>query len=371
MLDDLDATIREMLIQAGGFVPNEVDIAFDIPDREWSKQIARPTLNCYLFDIHERRALREEGWRVEDRGRPTAARRPPPLFYEITYLVTAWTSVIEDEHRLLWSALETLARFPVLNDPNLYIDSDVQGVGEGGMPIASCLRGALVDYPFPISTTVAQLEGVLRSPGEFWTALENQIKPSLSYVITLALDRRAARAGPPVLSTGIRVSLPESTGVGGFELGALFRLPIGASAAGVSVTVEDSDFRTTADERGHFSLAGLPPGRYTVRVEVGGQAYRRVVVVRDEAPRVQGYSDIILDQSGNPLAGVEVEVERIGLRAVTDHQGRFSLSIAPGHYTLRLQMDGWFQRRSITVRNESYRLTLGYGGLRPNESISE
>ena len=108
MLRDLDETIKNLLTKAGGFDPNQVDISFKIPNREWSeKEVQRPTLNCYLFDIHERRALREEGWRPENRKE---SRRQPPLFFELTYLITAWTRNIEDEHMLLWEVLETLVR---------------------------------------------------------------------------------------------------------------------------------------------------------------------------------------------------------------------------------------------------------------------
>src|SRR5262245_47025172 len=124
MLNDLDETIKQILIRAGGgaFEPGAVDISFDIPTREWSTGMLRPTINCYLFDIHERRSLREEGWRVEGRGRDEARRQKPLLFYDISYLITAWTEHVEDEHYLLWRALATLSRFPILNDQHMYLD---------------------------------------------------------------------------------------------------------------------------------------------------------------------------------------------------------------------------------------------------------
>src|SRR5262249_2899917 len=151
------------------------------------------TINCYLFDIHERRLLREDGWRIEERGTPAPKRRPPPLFFEVAYLITAWTDKPDDEHVLLWQVLETLMDFPVLPD--------------------EYLQGDLLKHEWPIQTTVGQLEGVLKSPGEFWAALENHIKPSISYVVTLGRHRKAVPTepaeAPPVLSTGIRLQPPD------------------------------------------------------------------------------------------------------------------------------------------------------------------
>ena len=367
MLNDLDDTIREILITAGGFDPSEVDIRFDIPTREWSGGISKPTLNCYMFDIHERRVLREEGWRLEGRGTRASARHSPPLFFEISYLITAWTAnhQVDDEHRLLWRALETLMDMPVLGE--------------------EVLKGALRDHEWPIHTTLAQLEGVLKSPGEFWTALENQLKPSISYTVTLGRDRRPRPTdAPPVLSTGIRLRLPESTAESGFRIGDVFPLPQGVARAGVKVAAfrlpeKDTDEpaggagaaagdsppekTATTDAEGHFRL-DLPPGRYRLEATVGGELRRRTIVISGEARGAgAALSDVVLDQHGQPLPGVAVEVEGLGLRTVTDAEGRFGFDLPPGQYALRIQLDGWTQRRKVTVRPHTYTLHMAYGGV--------
>lgn len=185
MLSDLDESIRQILIKEGGFDPVDIDISFDIPNREWSGGISKPTLNCYLFDIHENLERRQQGMQTENRGTPMAVRRRAPFYYDLTYLVTAWTRMVEDEHRLLWHTLRTLVRFSVLPDEHI--------------------QGTLSDYGLPIHTRTAQPNGVLKSPGEFWGALGNHLKPSLAYVVTVALDRDAFMAGPPVLTTTVRL----------------------------------------------------------------------------------------------------------------------------------------------------------------------
>jgi hypothetical protein len=184
VLHELDETIRRLLVREGRLDAAEVDVSFDIPNRDWSKGISKPTLNCYLFDIRENRDLRHTGASVERRGARDAARRRPPMFVSLTYLVTAWTRAVEDEHQLLYHALATLMRFGVIP--------------------AEHLQGALRDHALPVHAHVAQPDGVLRSPGEFWTALDNHLKPSLGYVVTLALDHDRLPAGPPVLERDVR-----------------------------------------------------------------------------------------------------------------------------------------------------------------------
>ncbi|HWQ14148.1 MAG TPA: Pvc16 family protein [Roseiflexaceae bacterium] len=360
MLHDLDETIRRLLIDAGGFDPATVDISFDIPNREWSAGITRPTLNCYLFDIHERRALREEGWRTEGRGTRESARRPPPLFFEMTYLITAWTAQVEDEHQLLWRALATLMDHPVL--PEEYLQGELR-----------------TSHEWPVHTTVAQLEGVLKSPGEFWTALENQLKPSLSYVVTLGRSRRAEPTNaPPVLAGGLRLRLPEARPGGALHLRELFQAPPGAPLAGVLVEArrvpdqgepaQAPDATVTADAEGRFALA-LPPGRYVLQARLGGELRRRTVMIRPpQPPRTRGgVQDVVRDQDGRPLAGVLVEVEGLWLRTVTDLDGRYAFDVPPGRYILRFQLDGWTQRREVTVRGDAYTLRLTYGGVPAEE----
>lgn len=346
MLSELDESIRQMLINEGGFSSAEVDVSFDIPTREWSGGISRPTLNCYLFDIHERRVLRDEGLRLQGRGTREALQTRPPLFFDLTYLITAWTREVEDEHRLLWHMLQTLARFPSLPRKHL--------------------QGALVEYAWPINTSIAQPEGVLKSPGEFWSALENQLKPSLSFVVTLGLDRDALAAGPPVLSSGITIRLPESTVQDGFRLSQLFRLEPGAPMGGIAVRVDGHTVETTSNDDGWFTLNGLEPGRYVVTASIAGALQRAEIVIRDaDYGRRVAYSDVVIGQDGAPVAGVFVTVEELGLDTTTDEAGRFSFRVPPGRYTLVFQLNGWSQRREIAVRDHSYEGRRFYLGRSP------
>ena len=116
MISDLDETIKQLLIKKGGIDPSAVDIEFKTPNREWSASISKPTINAYLYDIRENHALRGTEFSVSRDDNGHATRKKNPSRIDLSYLITAWTSDIVDEHHLLWNALATLFRYPELPD---------------------------------------------------------------------------------------------------------------------------------------------------------------------------------------------------------------------------------------------------------------
>jgi hypothetical protein len=268
MIKDLDDTIEGILIEDGGFQRDVVDIRFETPNREWSAGISRPTLNCYLFDIRENLELRQQGRQVEARDSHEAVRRQPALWFSFTYLITAWTRAVEDEHHLLWQALLTLARFNALPSERL--------------------KGGLSQNGAPIYTAVARPDSVLKSPGEFWTALENQLKPSLSYTVTLRVERETALAISTVSSILLRVQrVDQANGLTAGEpaesyaevnsFGGVVRADDGTPIADAVVKVEGRKAQVRTDAEGRFRMRGLAPGNYTLLAEHSMGTGRREV----------------------------------------------------------------------------------------------
>ena len=293
MIVELDESIRQLLIKAGGVDPADIEVSFDIPNREWSAGISKPTLNCYLFDIRENRELRQHGMENKSAGGQIAFRQRPSAFFDLTYLVTAWTREVEDEHRLLWPALQTLIRFEKI-------------------PI-EYLQGALRESGEPIYARTAMPEGVLKSPGEFWTALENQIKPSVSYVVTLSMLRDRLPVGPPVLTAGLRVPWPGGVDERWSWFGGIVRDAAGAPLGGAAVELERLDRR------------------------VGGG-----------------------DGLDAKLAAGAVGAGERTLRASTDREGRYRLRVpGPGRYRLTARSGALVQQREIDIPEPSYDLRLG------------
>ncbi len=95
---------------AAGRWPAPARVSFEAPTRDWAARRNAPTLNAYLYDIRENVARRERGAIAERDERQVVVRSQPPRWFRLSYLVTAWTSRPEDEHRLLSAALGLLSR---------------------------------------------------------------------------------------------------------------------------------------------------------------------------------------------------------------------------------------------------------------------
>ncbi len=102
--------------------------------------------------------------------------------------------------------------------------------------------------------------------------------------------------------------------------------------------------RDWTDPEGKYSLTGVHPGACTVTVHLAGHAPEMKTVEAapgettkldfevGEAGLVRG---VVKNKSGEPVAGIEVAAtnwrgkETLGLRAMTDHEGRFVIENAP------------------------------------------
>lgn len=180
MIHDVDESLRA-LVRRDVLNGANVEVSFEAPSKDWSSRRNAPTLNLYLYDIHEdlqRRSIQFEEV-VDDIGK-VVGRRPPPRHFKLSYLVTAWTQRPEDEHRLLSA---TLGAF-------LPIDS---------LP-TDMLRGEVADQPYPVRVTIGLPLPPDRAISDVWSALGGELKASLDLVVTAPFDTRRRRdAGPPVL----------------------------------------------------------------------------------------------------------------------------------------------------------------------------
>lgn len=173
MIAALDETLRQLLkAQAPpGSELKGADVSFDIPDGDWRSSLEKLTVNCYLYDIRENRDLRTtEPVRQRDPDTGKSAWRTAPVRIDCAYCITAWSPAenesVLDEHRLLSQVLLVLLRNRTIP----------HGVLAAGLP------KQLPPYP----TVIASTDGMKNLP-EFWGALDQQLKPSLSYVVTLVV----------------------------------------------------------------------------------------------------------------------------------------------------------------------------------------
>jgi len=258
MIADLDETIRRLLQQELPIKNGEIEIKFDQPKREWSARLNRPTVNLFLYDLRENPVLRQHGWEQiagngNGRGDNQLAHlKRTPLRVDCFYMLTTWASDPEDEHRLLSSALLALFRFPVLP--------------------ADRLVGSLKKQPFEVPARLANHDR-LTNPAEVWSSLDNEMRPSISYIITLALDPWVEITAPLVrtftMRSGQAVGMPElpslqmDTVLERVDLGGTVQsAKSGDPLSGIQVAIKGTGLFTTTDTSGRFRLGSLPPGEY-------------------------------------------------------------------------------------------------------------
>jgi len=179
MFDEIDEVLRRLLVREIPISNGDIDISFDQPKREWSARLSRPTINLFLHDLRENVKLRQQGQgpefeRMVHSGTLTQKHKAHRV--DLHYAVTIWAKEPEDEHRLLAATLVALFRHPTL---------------------AEDLPESLQDQPAPIALKVAQYDE-LDKPSDLWNVMDNQQRPIINLVVTLALHPFKPWVGPIV-----------------------------------------------------------------------------------------------------------------------------------------------------------------------------
>ncbi len=188
MIRDLSETLKALL----GKDLVDADISFDRPSDPY--QHDKTAVNLFLYDVRENVELRSNEVTVE-RKEGQAILRRPPLRVACTYLVTAWptggTELALQEHRLLSQVLQILSRYPTIP--------------------GSFLKGSLSGQEPPLPMITAQADG-LKNPAEFWTALGNKLRPSLTVTVTISMEVFAPETTAVVLTEELRLGEQTSPG---------------------------------------------------------------------------------------------------------------------------------------------------------------
>lgn len=181
MIHEIDEALRRLL-RAQALPGDTAEVVFDAPTRDWAARRNAPTVDAYLYDIREEVARRERGaMALRDSAGTVTARRQPPRWFRLSYLVTAWTKRTEDEHRLLSAVLAGLLPYEVLPAEHL----------EG-----STLPGLGAVIPLTVGVPPAES----RSIADIWSALGGELKPSLEVVVIVPVPVSPDyEVAPPVL----------------------------------------------------------------------------------------------------------------------------------------------------------------------------
>ena len=252
MFADLDESIRRVLTERGNLNSGEIDIAFDMPTRDWASSISKPTINMYLYDVRENLEFRNPvPWKVRQGPNNTAIKSRPDVFVNLSYNVTTFANSIEDEHRLLSRTLITLLQHPML--PSDLLQGQVEGQ--------------------EIQTMVGKPSEVMQSPADYWGALDNDIRPSIDFRLTMSLDLSQEISVGLALTSQFKVGeidrrngkvedydeLPYSFGGKVHQSGDLE-----SGIPGLRITLLERALDTISDDKGWYSFSRVPPGQYTL-----------------------------------------------------------------------------------------------------------
>ena len=257
MIDAVNEALHQLMIRELPVRDNDIDIAFDQPKREWSGRLSRPTLNFFLFDVRQNVHYKNAnpGFVATRRADGMVEQQRVAPRVDLNYMITAWATEPEDEHRLLARVFMSLYR-------NTHIPDDV-------------LPEVLQDQPYPIPVTLVPLTEITRST-EMWGVLDNELRPALTCTLTVALNPFAPTVGPLVRSRVIRLSqrdIPNGEdaprwAVGGFLHGL-------SSMGGVRLALVERALPVLLEADGSWSVGRMRVGRYTLEVSVPGETPRQ------------------------------------------------------------------------------------------------
>lgn len=345
MIRDLSETLRAILDDPGlaGSFPElaAAQIVFDQPVESFKP--AQTTVDLFLYDVRENMELRSNE-PVVKRNNGQAMIQPAPLRVVCSYLVTAWpvggAEPALQEHRLLGQTLQVLSRYPTI--PTTF------------------LKGKLVAQEPPLPMMAAKPDG-LKEPSEFWTALGNKLRPSISVTATVAMDLFAPLAAPTVITGEVRLgerTAPDKQKISPATQQVFFRIggqvpevhsgKAQGGAAGPPPTITLANSASTTDDfynEMRIEITG-GAGSGQVRTIIDYVGATRIVTVNSNWRTVP---DNTSTYAVNASAAVVTLVE-LGLATTIDAHGQYSLGPIPaGTYTLRVQKGAVVKEISITV----------------------
>ncbi|NEN88206.1 MAG: DUF4255 domain-containing protein [Okeania sp. SIO3H1] len=264
MIRDLSQALRRILEDSrlSSRFPElaEAQISFERPSETFSP--GQTTVNLFLYDIREHLELRSNEPSIEMRGGQAIIHNPPKRI-ACSYLVTAWPVGGEElplqEHRLLSQVLQVFSAYPTIPE----------------IPFLENTRLAGQEPPLPLVT--AQVDGV-QSVAELWTALGNQLRPSITVTVTVSMKELFEPEPTPIVITqdlqlGQQLSSSSEQFVPGteqrfFRIGGRVTDAENKPVVGATVILVEPNLTVATDGNGQYSIGSIPAGTYTLRVQL-------------------------------------------------------------------------------------------------------
>jgi hypothetical protein len=277
MIRDLSSTLQAVLSDPSLAVPfpelSNALIAFERPDDGFKP--AQTTIDIFLFDVRENMELRSNEPKIE-RLNGQAVIHPGPMRVACTYLITAWpvggTDLVLQEQRLLAQVLQVVSRYPKIP--------------------AGFLKGKLVTQE-PQLPMMASHPEELKNPAEFWTAIGNRMRASVTVTVTISMDVFMPVTAP-VTKTGLfrigeRAAADEQTLIPATKM-EFYRIGGTVSGGGnklAGAIVQTAGLSARTDSDGEYVLGAMAAGAYTLNVQ--SNATTKQVTITVPAPAGSNY----------------------------------------------------------------------------------
>jgi hypothetical protein len=194
-------------------------------------------------------------------GNNTATRRKNAKRVNLSYLVTVWTKNVDDQHNLLWQVLLTLMRYPTVP--------------------REVLAGELKNQDYPVITYTAQPDGLFGNPADFWAALDNQIRPSFNYVVTLPLDLDIAFTSAIARTRTLSMKRPDAEAEDMIGISGIVYLKGKPDNIITEATIvaKESKLSSKTDAKGQYAFTRIPSGKQTLQVLIPGKPVRTLEII--------------------------------------------------------------------------------------------
>lgn len=159
MITAVSQTLAEILAVGSSLISTE-QIDFNHPGMQ---QQGEPRINLYCYDLRENQQMQQSPLETEI----TPNDNNSPLWFDVSFLVTAWDCTGLGEQQLLSEALRLLLRYRFL--PEKLLAPALQGYGLLPIRVSAC----------------ESLDTVV-----FWKALAVPLRPALYVTVTVPLERQ-------------------------------------------------------------------------------------------------------------------------------------------------------------------------------------
>jgi thiol-disulfide isomerase/thioredoxin len=245
-------------------------------------------------------------------------------------------------HTELIDGLESAAALKIVLEPERIVHLEI--AGDDGKPVAQanieCLDDVERDFRHMITDDAGK--ATIRGLPFKANALEIRLSHA-SYVADMAFDRTVMLPTDAAESTH-KLTMSRAATLTGKVLDAATKKPLSGARLIVGAVLDDRQPKAFSDPDGAFRLEGVPPGEAVITVHLAEHS-PQLEIVRLAAGQEasldvlmsagKSIHGVVTGPEGKKLSGAYVNATRwrnqetLGLRAITDDDGRFEILDAP------------------------------------------